>query len=504
MTKTLDLGCGAIPRNPFNAEELFGIDVMENLAGNIKSADLVVEKIPFEDESFDYLTAFDFIEHVPRLVYAPNRRNAFVELMNEVHRVLKPGGIFLSHTPAYPHAVAFRDPTHVNIITDETFPYYFDDKVRWASVYGFKGAFSVRSQEWRGPHLYVALKKVALETAPSSPNIGPVKVTVIVPVYNGAKHISRTLESLLAQTWDDFEILCVDDCSNDNSIDILNEWAARDARLKVFKTPANMGSAPKVINFVLPFMSGSHFVYSSQDDLFSTDWLEKMASRARETGADAVLPDVVLFHEAKPQLDISLIGIEGDRSVVLSGAEAVIKSLDWSIPANALWRAELIRKVGFDEFAINSDEYSARRFFNVCNKVVFSGGQFFYRQDNEEAVTKKKTCRSFDYPYTHVRIAHWLHEQGYPQPLVRKEMEKAERLMASLLRWFSDQKTNFSKEDLLLAESNIKKYNDIVAAGHALGNLIVPTKMERRKARRKNSLRKLKNRFLKLIPLAKT
>ena len=109
---------------------------------------------------FDYLTAFDFMEHIPRVVYVPHRRNAFIELMNEIYRVLKPGGLFLSMTPAYPHGVAFRDPTHVNFITEETFPMYFDDEKRWASIYGFKGAFNMRVHEWRGPHIFAVMQKV--------------------------------------------------------------------------------------------------------------------------------------------------------------------------------------------------------------------------------------------------------------------------------------------------------------------------------------------------------
>lgn len=160
MTKTLDLGCGARPKNPFNADEFCGVDVRDNLEGNIKSADLIIEPIPFGDEMFDFVTAFDFIEHIPRVIYVPHRRNAFVELMNEIYRVLKPGGLFLSMTPAYPHAVAFRDPTHVNFITDETFPMYFDDNKRWASIYGFKGAFGIRVHEWRGPHIFAVMQKV--------------------------------------------------------------------------------------------------------------------------------------------------------------------------------------------------------------------------------------------------------------------------------------------------------------------------------------------------------
>jgi SAM-dependent methyltransferase len=160
MKKSLDLGCGSNPRNVFGAQEVFGVDIRDGLGPNIRAADLAIDSIPFPDETFDFVTAHDFIEHVPRVVYLPKRRNSFVELMNEVYRVLKPGGIFLSMTPAYPHAPAFRDPTHVNIITDETFPLYFDSKNRWASIYGFNGAFNIAQQEWRGQSLLTVMQKV--------------------------------------------------------------------------------------------------------------------------------------------------------------------------------------------------------------------------------------------------------------------------------------------------------------------------------------------------------
>lgn len=162
MTRSLDLGCGAQPKNLFSADEVFGIDVRDDVASQIKRADLAIEDIPFESEYFDFVTAHDFIEHIPRVAYVPHRRNCFIEVMNEIYRVLKPGGIFLSFTPAYPRAEAFRDPTHVNIITEETFPLYFDNQFRWAVAYGFKGAFEIASQEWHGPHLTSVLRKVAL------------------------------------------------------------------------------------------------------------------------------------------------------------------------------------------------------------------------------------------------------------------------------------------------------------------------------------------------------
>lgn len=159
QTKSLDLGCGAKPKNIFNADLVYGIDVRNDLELNVVKADLVIDKIPFEDNFFDFVTAHDFLEHIPRLIYTPTRRNSFIELMNEIWRVLKPDGKFFSFTPAFPHAAAFWDPTHVNFITEQTFPLYFDDTNMWARGYGFSGTFAIESQTWQGPHLISILVK---------------------------------------------------------------------------------------------------------------------------------------------------------------------------------------------------------------------------------------------------------------------------------------------------------------------------------------------------------
>ena len=156
---SLDLGCGTIPKNPFEANILFGIDIRKNSEKNIKNCDLTTEPIPFENNYFNYITAFDFLEHIPRIIYNPNRRFPFIELMNEVWRTLKLNGIFLSVTPVYPLTSAFQDPTHVNIITSETFTIYFDDYEKGGSMYGFKGAFKILDQSLSNVHLISLLQK---------------------------------------------------------------------------------------------------------------------------------------------------------------------------------------------------------------------------------------------------------------------------------------------------------------------------------------------------------
>lgn len=150
MKSSLDLGCGEFPKNPFQAENVFGVDIVKYYLPNIRKADLVIEKIPFKDCSFDYVTAYDFLEHIPRLIYYRKKRiHPFIELMNEIWRVLKPDGVFKAHTPAIPKEEAFVDPTHINFISIDTVKYFCGGEyTNLAKSYGFKGEFMAKSIRW--------------------------------------------------------------------------------------------------------------------------------------------------------------------------------------------------------------------------------------------------------------------------------------------------------------------------------------------------------------------
>jgi SAM-dependent methyltransferase len=158
MSKTLDLGCGPNPKNPLNADEVFGIDIIDFGNPNIKVADLAIDPIPFDDNTFDYVSGFDFLEHIPRVLYfGRERKQPFIDIMSEVWRVLKPGGEAFFATPAHPHQEMFQDPQHVNYITPNTLQYFCypsEATFGWTALelcqsYGFKGAFHAIQQGWR-------------------------------------------------------------------------------------------------------------------------------------------------------------------------------------------------------------------------------------------------------------------------------------------------------------------------------------------------------------------
>jgi SAM-dependent methyltransferase len=150
-TKHLDIGCGSSPRNPFNCDELYGVDIIEQNSVDFtyKQCNVIFNTLPFNDSTFDSVSAYDFLEHVPRTTTINNQGTfPFIHVMNEAYRVLKPGGTFYAITPGYPRAEAFVDPTHVNFITKKTHVYFTSPKYK-GRMYGFNGKFEViRKVKW--------------------------------------------------------------------------------------------------------------------------------------------------------------------------------------------------------------------------------------------------------------------------------------------------------------------------------------------------------------------
>jgi SAM-dependent methyltransferase len=152
-TRHLDLGCGAVPRNPYAREEVHMVDLVAPPgvdAARFRCANLSLQPIPHPDSSFDSISAYDFLEHVPRILPTPDglaTRFPFIELMDEIWRVLRPDGRFYALTPCYPRAEAFQDPTHVNFITHKTHEYFCENPPK-GRMYGFRGRFQALRVHW--------------------------------------------------------------------------------------------------------------------------------------------------------------------------------------------------------------------------------------------------------------------------------------------------------------------------------------------------------------------
>jgi glycosyltransferase involved in cell wall biosynthesis len=122
------------------------------------------------------------------------------------------------------------------------------------------------------------------------------RVSVGLPVYNGEKYISESIDALLGQTFEDFELIISDNASTDSTADICREYAKQDSRVRYIRQPANIGLSPNH-NFVAEEARGEYFKWAAADDLYGRDLL-----RSCVTALDQH-PQVVLAHSWTAAVD---------------------------------------------------------------------------------------------------------------------------------------------------------------------------------------------------------
>jgi len=101
------------------------------------------------------------------------------------------------------------------------------------------------------------------------------KISIGMPVYNGVKYIREALDSLLGQTFTDFELIISDNASTDNTEAICREYAAKDERIRYIRQPHNLGASAN-FKFVLDEALGEYFMWAAADDVWDKNWIEKL------------------------------------------------------------------------------------------------------------------------------------------------------------------------------------------------------------------------------------
>lgn len=163
------------------------------------------------------------------------------------------------------------------------------------------------------------------------------KLSIIVPVFNMASDgkLEYCLESLVNQTVKDYEIIAVDDCSTDNSLEILRQYEAKYSdKFKVIASPVNkkQGGAK---NLGLEIAKGEWIGFIDSDDWITKDYYEKLLKKAEETGADMVGCDYHLTGEHSMEIgqivpnnkpeQTGILDKEKYRSLILDGGSLVVK-----------------------------------------------------------------------------------------------------------------------------------------------------------------------------------
>ena len=134
--------------------------------------------------------------------------------------------------------------------------------------------------------------------------VGNPLVSIGLPVYNGERDLARALDCLLAQDYDNFEIVISDNASTDNTRKICEEYAARDARVKLNFNPRNIGI---IANFerVLDTANGKYFMWAAHDDLWNKSFVRSMVNELQAySDVSVAMSAVKRLHESTGSHDV--------------------------------------------------------------------------------------------------------------------------------------------------------------------------------------------------------
>lgn len=120
------------------------------------------------------------------------------------------------------------------------------------------------------------------------------KVTVITPSYNSGKYIAKTIESVRSQTYTDWEMIVVDDCSSDDTCAIVEAFARRDARVKLYRQQENAGAGAARTK-AMRMAQGRFIAYLDSDDLWKSEKLERQVAfmKAKQCGFSCTSYEVI-------------------------------------------------------------------------------------------------------------------------------------------------------------------------------------------------------------------
>lgn len=212
------------------------------------------------------------------------------------------------------------------------------------------------------------------------------KVSIVVPVYNSAEFLPVCLDSIINQTYKNIEIICVNDGSKDNSLEILNQYKQKDKRVIIINQSNSGVSSAR--NSGLKKSSGKYVQFVDSDDLINCETIKNLVAQAEKFNADIVTFNKTWFNDSeipdinqKPKYDIE----NSEHYFHNEDENPFVKKLDYNVIHNKFYKRDfLIKNNLFFEENIKLGEDSLFCFMSFIrnNMIVVDKNIYYYHRKN--------------------------------------------------------------------------------------------------------------------------
>lgn len=227
-------------------------------------------------------------------------------------------------------------------------------------------------------------------------------ISIIVPIYNVEKYLPKCIESIMTQTYENIEIILVDDGSTDNSGLICDEYKEKDSRIVVIHK--KNGGLSDARNTGTETAKGEYVGFIDSDDYIDKTMYEKLYNAIKQNDADMSIcswvrvdedgDEIIVENESSPLKDEVINGEIALSKVLVNNGVFYVTA--W----NKLYKKDLVKKIKFPVGKIHEDEFTVHRFMHKCNKIVCISDILYFYLKRSDSITgikssdKKKELRS--------------------------------------------------------------------------------------------------------------
>lgn len=249
------------------------------------------------------------------------------------------------------------------------------------------------------------------------------KITVIIPVYKVEEYLDKCVQSVVKQTYKNLEIILVDDGSPDNCPKMCDDWAKKDARIKVIhKENGGLSSAR---NAGLDIATGEYITFLDSDDYIDLEMIETLYTQVRRFSADVAM---CRFKFVYPNGEEKNIYIEDDEVTVHNQLDLVnllLENRDTSLVLSCakLYKKSIFDKLRFEMGKLHEDEFILLDVIERTNSLIIVNKCFYNYLKRPDSITGKKTIKNYEDAYEAFTKRYFRIKEGFNQ--LRKKNEKA-------------------------------------------------------------------------------
>lgn len=207
-------------------------------------------------------------------------------------------------------------------------------------------------------------------------------VSIVLPTYNGEKYIQESIESILCQTYKNWELIIVNDCSQDNTLQIINEYAQKDSRIRIINNEVNK-KLPASLNIGFENAQGDYYTWTSDDNMYKPEALMYMSEFLDNNPQIALIAcDFDMVQEGNEDKITKYSDTNPDNRTVLGNIFCS------NIGACFMYRKEIAQKIGkYDEkmFCAEDLDYWCR--LMLISEVHYSNENFYTYRFTKTSLT---------------------------------------------------------------------------------------------------------------------